>query len=89
MKEELDKTDKIIEETVGVKPNLFRFPSGDYSKKSLDFVSSQGYKCIQWDVDSVDWKQASADEEYNRVMKRVTSDLFYFFIIMQSTHQEI
>ena len=59
MKEELDKTDKIIEETVGVKPNLFRFPSGDYSKKSLDFVSSQGYKCIQWDVDSVDWKQAS------------------------------
>ncbi|WP_438266111.1 polysaccharide deacetylase family protein [Clostridium tertium] len=79
MKEELDKTDKIIEETVGVKPNLFRFPSGDYSKKSLDFVSSQGYKCIQWDVDSVDWKQASADEEYNRVMKRVTSGSILLF----------
>lgn len=79
MKEELDKTDKIIEETVGFKPNLFRFPSGDYNKKALDFVSSQGYKCIQWDVDSVDWKQISADEEYNRVMKRVNPGSILLF----------
>lgn len=79
MKEELDKTDKIIEETVGIKPNLFRFPSGDYNKKAFDFVSSQGYKCIQWDADSVDWKQIGADEEYNRVMKRLSSGSILLF----------
>ncbi len=30
-----------------------------------------GYTCIQWDTDSVDWKELGADVEYNRVMKKV------------------
>ncbi len=79
MKEELDKTDKIIEETAAVKPKLFRFPSGDYNKKSFDFVNKQGYKCIQWDIDSVDWKQKGADEEYNRVMKKIAPGSILLF----------
>ncbi|GAB6170419.1 polysaccharide deacetylase family sporulation protein PdaB [Clostridium carnis] len=71
IKSELDKTDKIIEETIGVKPNVFRFPSGDYNNNSYKIVSNYGYKCIQWDVDSVDWKQKGAEIEYERVMKKV------------------
>ncbi|GAA0762961.1 MULTISPECIES: polysaccharide deacetylase family protein [Clostridium] len=79
MKEELEKTDKIIEETIGIKPKLFRFPSGDYNKKAFDYVSSKGYKCIQWDVDSVDWKERGADEEYNRVIKKVAPGSILLF----------
>lgn len=79
MKEELDKTDKIIEEVIGIKPQLFRFPSGDYNKGAVDFINSQGYKCIQWDVDSVDWKELGAEIEYNRVMKKVTSGSIILF----------
>lgn len=71
IKEELSKTDKIIEETIGVKPKLFRFPSGEFNKQSLNTVTELGYKCIQWDADSVDWKQISLDSEYERVIKKV------------------
>ncbi|MGL5086465.1 MAG: polysaccharide deacetylase family protein, partial [Clostridium sp.] len=71
IKEELNKTDKIIEETIGVKPKLFRFPSGEYNKQSFNTVTSLGYKCIQWDADSVDWKQISLDSEYEKIMKKV------------------
>lgn len=71
IKEELEKTDKIIEETIGVKPTLFRFPSGEYNKQSFNTVTSLGYKCIQWDADSVDWKQLGSEAEYERVMKKV------------------
>ncbi len=71
IKEELEKTDKIVEGTVGVKPKVFRFPSGDFNEKAYNTVSSLGYVPIQWDVDSVDWKESGAEIEYNRVMKKV------------------
>lgn len=79
MKEELDKTNKIIEDTVEEKVRLFRFPSGDYNKKACEFISKQGMISIQWDVDSVDWKQASAEEEYSRVMKKIAPGSILLF----------
>lgn len=79
MKDELDKTNKIIEDTVEEKVKLFRFPSGDYNKRACEFISNQGMISIQWDVDSVDWKQASAEEEYNRVMKKVAPGSILLF----------
>lgn len=79
MKEELEKTNKIIEDTVGEKVKLFRFPSGDYTKKSCEFISEQEMVSIQWDVDSVDWKQNGAEEEYNRVMKKISSGSILLF----------
>ena len=66
MNDELQKTEDIIYETIGCNTKLFRFPSGSYNEKALNYVLSKGYKCIQWDVDSVDWKQSGADVEYNR-----------------------
>jgi polysaccharide deacetylase family sporulation protein PdaB len=71
MKEEIEKTNDIIEKYTGERPKLFRFPSGDYNKDSFSKVRNLGYMTIQWDVDSVDWKELSAETEYNRVMKNV------------------
>ncbi len=79
MLEELTKTDDIIYEAIGVKPTLFRFPSGDYNDKALQFVLDKGYKCIQWDCDSVDWKQSGEEVEYERIMKKVTSGSIMLF----------
>ena len=79
MLEELSKTDDIIYETIGIKPTLFRFPSGDYNDKALRFVLDKGYKCIQWDCDSVDWKQSGEATEYERVMKKVNSGSIILF----------
>ena len=71
MNDELKKTEDIIYETIGYNTKLFRFPSGSYNEKALNYVMSKGYKCIQWDVDSVEWKEAGADVEDDRVMKTV------------------
>lgn len=71
MKEEIEKTNDIIEKYTGERPKLFRFPSGDYNKDTFLKVRNLGYMTIQWDVDSVDWKELSAETEYNRVMKNV------------------
>ncbi|MGL4108235.1 polysaccharide deacetylase family protein [Clostridium sp. LP20] len=71
IKEELRKTDETIEKYTGKKPRLFRFPSGDYNKQSYRTVKSEGYVPIQWDVDSVDWKQQGEEIEYNRIKKNI------------------
>ena len=69
--EEVKKTEEIIEKEVGVKTNLFRFPSGSYSKESLSVIEGLEYKSIQWDVDSVDWKGESKEREYKKVVNNV------------------
>jgi len=71
MKTEIEKTNDIIEKYTGERPKLFRFPSGDYNKDAFTKVRNLGYMTIQWDVDSVDWKELSAETEYNRVIKNV------------------
>ena len=61
IEEEIIKTDDIIERYTGKRPVLFRFPSGDYNKNALMKVRSLNHIAIQWDADSVDWKEMGSD----------------------------
>lgn len=89
MKEEIEKTNEVIEKYTGEKPKLFRFPSGDYNKDAFLKVRSLGYMTIQWDVDSVDWKEASPEMEYNRVMKNVKPGSIILFHNAKYTPQNL
>lgn len=79
IEEEIKKTDDIIEKYTGNRPILFRFPSGDYNKNALDKVRSLNHIAIQWDTDSVDWKEMGAEIEYNKVMKNTKSGSILLF----------
>ena len=58
-----------IESVTGVRPTLVRLPYGDYDDNSISAARSIGMEPIQWDVDSLDWKDLEAPE----IIKRVTS----------------
>ena len=58
-----------IEAVTGVRPTLFRCPYGEYDDHVINAVRSIGMEPIQWDVDSLDWKDLSASD----ITKRVTS----------------
>lgn len=58
-----------IEAVTGVRPTLFRPPYGEYDDHVINAVRSLGMEPIQWDVDSLDWKDLSAQD----ITKRVTS----------------
>ena len=60
-----------IASVTGVTPTLFRAPYGEYDDNVIAAVNSMGIKTIQWDVDSLDWKDLSASEIYDRVTTRV------------------
>lgn len=60
-----------IENVTGVRPILFRPPYGDYNDNVIATVNSIGMYPIQWDVDSLDWKDLSAVQIRKRVLDRV------------------
>ena len=60
-----------IERAAGVRPTLIRPPYGAYNDTVIATIRSLGMEPIQWDVDSLDWKEISADEIVQRVMSKV------------------
>ena len=60
-----------IEAVTGVRPELFRPPYGEYDDKVVGTLRSMGMYTIQWDVDSLDWKDLSPADITKRVTSRV------------------
>ena len=56
-----------IEAVTGKRPTLFRCPYGEYDDHVIETLTDMGMKTIQWDVDSLDWKELSAGEITQRV----------------------
>lgn len=69
--EEIGLTSDAIENITGIAPDLFRPPFGAYNNKVIETLEESGYKVIQWSVDSLDWKQISADQIVERVLSRI------------------
>ena len=66
--EELMKVHNKVKELTGVEMDLFRPPYGDYDNEVIKNAKECGYYTIQWDVDSLDWKDYGVDS----IIKTVT-----------------
>lgn len=60
-----------ISAVTGVTPTLIRCPYGEYDDHVIAAIRSMGMEPIQWDVDSLDWKDYDADTICKRVTSRV------------------
>lgn len=65
---ELSTSREAIEKLTGQKVTLFRPPYGDYNNLLIDTCAEMGLYPIQWDVDSLDWKNLSATEIAMRII---------------------
>ena len=71
IKLELSTSSEAIKSVTGKDVNLFRPPYGDYDDELIRTASEQGYYSIQWDTDSLDWKDLSATDIAMRVINNV------------------
>lgn len=71
MKQEVRDANTKIEQLTGKKCILFRVPYGEYNDKVLKSAQEEGQYVIQWDVDSLDWKDLPAENICDRVLKKV------------------
>lgn len=79
IKNELTSSISAIESLTGKKVELFRPPYGDYNDRLIKTARELGLFTIQWDVDSLDWKDLSAKEIKSRVTSRVKSGSIVLF----------
>ncbi len=67
-KDELMKVHQKVKDLTGVDMCLFRPPYGDYDNKVVNVARENGYFPIQWDVDSLDWKNYGVENIQNTVL---------------------
>jgi polysaccharide deacetylase family sporulation protein PdaB len=84
MQLELETSCNILQNITGKKPQIFRPPFGAYNNKLIETADDLGLKTIQWDVDSLDWKNLTAQD----IAKRVISNAKNGSIILMHNNGE-
>jgi len=67
-KEEIMKVHEKVKELTGKDMHVFRPPYGDYNDTLINVARECGYNAIQWDVDSLDWKDYGTSSILNTVL---------------------
>ena len=79
IEKELSTSINAIESVTNKKVQLFRPPYGDYNNLLIETATDMGLYSIQWSVDSLDWKDLSATQIEERVLKRVKEGSIVLF----------
>lgn len=77
-KEEIIKTEEVINNIIGVKTELFAPPYGDVNKKVAKTAEGLGYKVIMWSIDTIDWNT----KDYTKILERVNKKIHNGAIIL-------
>ncbi|GFI62505.1 peptidoglycan-N-acetylglucosamine deacetylase [Clostridiales bacterium] len=68
IKTELNNTGAKVKALTGVDMDLFRAPFGEYTNNVISAAEECGYYTVQWDIDSLDWKEYGTESEINQVL---------------------
>ncbi|NLN15165.1 MAG: polysaccharide deacetylase family protein [Tissierellia bacterium] len=79
MIEEIMTTHEAIYELTDEEPILFRPPFGDYNDLLIKTCRELGYYPIQWDIDSLDWKELGVQPVVDTVVRNVKSGSIVLF----------
>ena len=80
IKDEIITCNEKIKAITGVEPTLLRPPYGDYDNTVIETMNELKMYTIQWDVDSLDWKDNATPQSIaNRVTKKVKNGSIVLF----------
>lgn len=68
---ELKDMDDHLESLVGVRSKVFRPPYGEYNDLVVTVPRDAGYEVIQWNIDTLDWKEKDPQVIVKRVMSKL------------------
>ena len=71
IREELRKCSDLVESITGTPTTLFRPPYGEYNDSVVRISREEGYECVQWNVDSLDWKNLGTQNMVQQCTKSV------------------
>lgn len=71
IREELRRCSELVRSITGKPTTLFRPPYGEYNDEVVRVSRAEGYECVQWNVDSLDWKNLGAADMVKRCTKQI------------------
>ncbi|WP_026566477.1 polysaccharide deacetylase family protein [Bacillus sp. UNC41MFS5] len=88
-REQIVKTNEIIEAATGVKCVWFAPPSGSYRDETIKVAAEFNMKTVMWTVDTVDWRKPSPDELISRVMSKIDNGSMVLMHPTESTAKSL
>lgn len=71
IREEIQKTNQVIEATTGKTSTWLAPPSGSYRDEVVKIAAQEKLGTVMWSVDTIDWQKPSPDVLITRVMTKV------------------
>lgn len=71
IREELRRCSELVKSITGLPTTLFRPPYGEYNDSVVRISREEGYECVQWNVDSLDWKNLGTENMVRQCTKSV------------------
>ncbi len=78
---DMNDCNELLYSLTGIKALLYRAPSGSYDNKTIEAAESLGMTAVQWDVDSIDWRDLSVEKIISRVTSKATNGSIILFHI--------
>lgn len=72
IREELRQCSELVRSITGKPTTLFRPPYGEYNDSVVKVSREEGYECVQWNVDSLDWKNLGTEDMVNKCTRKVS-----------------
>lgn len=76
---EIERTDRLLREKVGVETRWFRPPAGQIDDRMRDFVLGLGFNIVLWTFGIRDWDGPTAADVAERVLTQVKGDSIFVF----------
>ena len=70
--DEIRSCNEAIASLTDASPTLFRAPYGEYDNTLVQSLREEHMYCVQWNIDSLDWKDPSPDEMVSRIKSKLT-----------------
>ena len=68
---DINACNELLFSLTGQPITLYRAPSGSYDDDTVAAAQALGMTAIQWDADSVDWKDKTPEEIVQRMLKKI------------------
>ncbi|QEH70129.1 polysaccharide deacetylase family protein [Cellulosilyticum sp. ST5] len=69
IKKDIMAAHEALKNVTGQEANLFRPPYGEYNNAVIEAAQECNYYTVQWDVDSLDWKEYGLQQLIDKVVK--------------------
>lgn len=76
---DISACNELLYSITGKMPVLYRAPSGSYDNKTVEAAESLGMTAVQWDCDSIDWKDPSPEKIVNRITEKASNGSIVLF----------